>query len=229
MPFLLQIFGKTQLVILMLLPSLNIPCKLSPIVQQSPPTDPPNDGLVGDFLPESDLPLQMFEIRIPCIRILWSTIQPLWRICKELPSKRNGCNCSCCSCCYRWCNFSPPSRCHRWVAASHKVYVLNGATFSQVRVDCATAMTTNKDWWNKQTESKNFSWRIRRCLRNGTRIANCEQLQKTRSKSKVQGHRSPHLQIRCKVDEKWDDGWKKLYGKWKMERKVYTIEFIYLI
>jgi hypothetical protein len=31
------------------------------------------------------------------------------------------------------------------------------------------------------------------------------------------------------VDEKWDDGWKKLYGKWKMERKVYTIEFIYLI
>jgi hypothetical protein len=50
-----------------------------------------------------------------------------------------------------------------------------------------TAMTTNKDRRNKQTESKNFSWPIRRCLHNGTSIANCEQLQKTRSKSKVQG------------------------------------------
>jgi len=132
--FLLQILGKAQLVFLMLLPSLNIPCKLSPIVQQSPPTHPPTDGLVGDSLPESDLRLQMFEIRIPCIHILRSTIPPLWRICKELPPKCLGCNCSCC---YRWCNFSPPSRCHRSVAASHKLYVLNGATFSQVWVDCA--------------------------------------------------------------------------------------------
>jgi hypothetical protein len=30
------------------------------------------------------------------------------------------------------------------------------------------------------------------------------------------------------VDEKWDNGWKKLYGKWKMKRKVNTIDFIYL-
>jgi hypothetical protein len=41
----------------------------------------------------------MLEIRIPCIRLLQSTIPPLWRIWKELTPK-------CFSWCYNWSKLS---------------------------------------------------------------------------------------------------------------------------
>lgn len=184
-------------------------------------THPPNDGLVGDFLPESDLPLQMFEIRIPCIHILRSVIPPLWRICKELPPKCLGCNCSCC---YRWCNFSPPSRCRRSVAASHKVNVLNGATFSKVRVDCALPRPrtrideTSKP--NRRTSRGVFAAPSTTAQVSQTANSFRRLVQSPKPKA-------PNLQISCTVDEKWDNGWKNCLVNEKWKGKFTQLNFYF--
>lgn len=134
--FLLQIFGKTQLVFLMLLPSLNIPCKLSPIVQQSPPTHP---TMVSSVI-SCQSPTYLSKcLKSGYLAYTFSGLQSHHyegsaRNCRQsvlvatapaAPAVTVGAT------------FLPQVVATALLPASHKVYVLNGATFSQVRVDCA--------------------------------------------------------------------------------------------
>lgn len=79
----------------------------------------------------------MLDIWVPCIHLLWSTITPLWRICKKVTP-----NCLFLACCYCWSQLSTLRSCCKslCVLSTTTQGWANGALSPPQRIDEATRL-----------------------------------------------------------------------------------------